>query len=463
MEASNTCFDNVTSLQQCSLKGFRGATCGHEHDAGAVCAAQIRLVSSTSQCSGRVEILYKGQWGTVCDDEWGITNADVVCRQLGCGHAVSAPTSAHFGRGSGPIWLDNVECRGDEPALTHCTHPAFGENNCGHGEDAGVICLGSLQKPQITLSPAPEVNWGDRVEITCTIVTEHLGGTFVLKKMEESFKMEKYSEHEAATFVFPAVDFSQKGAYFCEYQKKLPSQIIYYPQGNTAELSVTVKLDKPSISLTSPYAMVVYSPDKISVTEGSSFSVTCSTHSKYPGGYFYLTKSNKSTTEPIQAFGHSIFYLASFEFPSIDYKSQGEYTCVYGVNMSSMSFCSVPSKSLQVTVVSASSSSVVPGLVGGLVVLLLLLVVAYLVWRRRRWGSGTLVQFSNRLGGAIKQDMEDRSNGALDGRDRNTQVNEPVPKRSLERNNADVDNSVEQAPEDLAGRVCYELEPLVLS
>lgn len=463
VEASNSCFDNVTSLQQCSLRGFRGATCGHEHDAGAVCAAQIRLVSSTSQCSGRVEVLYKGQWGTVCDDEWGITNADVVCRQLGCGHAVSAPTSAHFGRGSGPIWLDNVECRGDEPALTHCTHPAFGENNCGHGEDAGVICLGSLQKPQITLSPAPEVNWGDRVEITCTIVTEHLGGTFVLKKMEESFKMEKYSEHEAATFVFPAVDFSQKGAYFCEYQKKLPSQIIYYPQGNTAELSVIVKLEKPSISLTSPYAMVVYSPDKISVTEGSSFSVTCSTHSKYPGGYFYLTKSNKSTTEPIQAFGHSVFYLASFEFPSIDYKSQGEYTCVYGVNMSSMSFCSVPSKSLQVTVVSASSSSVVPGLVGGLVVLLLLLVVGYLVWRRRRWGSGTLVQFSNRFGGAIKQDMEDRSNGALDGRDRNTQVNEPVQKRSLEGNNADVDNSVEQAPEDLAGRVCYELEPLVLS
>lgn len=98
---------------------------------------------------------------------------------------------------------------------------------------------GSLQKPQITLSPGPVVNWGEKVEITCTVVTEHLGGTFVLKKTQGLFKMEKYSEHEAATFTFPTVDFSQKGSYFCEYQKKLPNQVINYPQGNTADLSVT--------------------------------------------------------------------------------------------------------------------------------------------------------------------------------------------------------------------------------
>ncbi|XP_059212017.1 scavenger receptor cysteine-rich type 1 protein M130-like [Centropristis striata] len=463
VEASNSCFDNVTSLQQCSMNGFKGATCGHEQEAGAVCAAQIRLVSGSGECSGRVEVHYKGEWGTVCDDEWEITNADVVCRQLGCGHAVSAPSSAHFGRGTGPIWLDNVECKGEETALTHCTHPGFGENNCGHGEDAGVICLGALQKPQITLSPGPDVNWGEKVEITCTVVTEHLGGTFVLKRSQDSFKMEKYSENEAATFKFPAVDFGQRGSYFCEYQKKLPNQVIYYPQGNTAELSVTVKLEKPSISLSSPHAMVIYSPDKISVAQGSSFSVTCSIHSRYPGGYFYLTKSNTSATEPVEAFGHSIFYLAYFEFSAIDYKSQGEYKCVYGVNISSKSFCSVPSKSLQVTVNASSPSSVVPGLVGGLVVLLILLVIAYLVWRRRRQGAGTMVQFSNRFGGALKQDTEDRSNGALEGRDCNTQVNERAHSPEPEDNNGDADNSVERVPEDLAGRVCYELEPLVFS
>lgn len=105
-------------------------------------AARLQLVGGSSQCSGRLEVFYKGQWGTVCDDDWEMSSADMVCKQLGCGHAVSAPTGAHFGRGSGPIWLDNVVCTGEESALTHCTHNGFGINNCGHGEDAGVICLG---------------------------------------------------------------------------------------------------------------------------------------------------------------------------------------------------------------------------------------------------------------------------------------------------------------------------------
>lgn len=110
-------------------------------------------------------------------------------------------------------------------------------------------------------------------------------------------------------------------------------------------------MDIPRISLTSPHAMVIYSPDKISVNEGSSFSVTCSTHSSYSGGYFYLRKSNMTVTEAKPAFGHSIFNLATFDFPSLQYEHQGEYSCVFGVNISSMSFCSVPSKSLQVNVI----------------------------------------------------------------------------------------------------------------
>lgn len=96
-------------------------------------------------------------------------------------------------------------------------------------------------KPQITVAPAPEVNWGDKVDITCTIASEQLGGTFILRRTQDSFKIEKYSENEAATFVFPAVDFSQKGSYFCEYQKKVANQVIYFPLGNTAELTVKGK------------------------------------------------------------------------------------------------------------------------------------------------------------------------------------------------------------------------------
>ena len=58
-----------------------------------------------------------------------------------------------------------------------------------------------------------------------------------------------------------------------------------------------------------------------------------------------------TVTEAKPAFGHSIFYMTTFDFPSLQYEHQGEYSCVFGVNISSMSFCSVPSKSLQVNVI----------------------------------------------------------------------------------------------------------------
>ncbi|NXP76666.1 DMBT1 protein, partial [Ramphastos sulfuratus] len=94
-------------------------------------------------CLGRVEVLHDHKWGTVCDDSWDLQDANVVCRQLGCGMALAAPGSARFGPGSDPIWLDNIHCTGTEATLSQCQLTGWGEHNCGHEEDAGVICSGT--------------------------------------------------------------------------------------------------------------------------------------------------------------------------------------------------------------------------------------------------------------------------------------------------------------------------------
>ncbi|NWY57410.1 NETR protein, partial [Chionis minor] len=89
---------------------------------------------------GRVEVYHDGRWGTICDDQWDDRDAEVVCRQLGLSGNPKALSWAHYGQGSGPILLDEVECSGNELSLDQCKKSDWGQQNCDHIEDAGVSC-----------------------------------------------------------------------------------------------------------------------------------------------------------------------------------------------------------------------------------------------------------------------------------------------------------------------------------
>ena len=105
----------------------------------AILEGSVRISGSISS-TGRVEIFYNDQWGTICDHGWDINDANVLCRQLGFHQASHAYKGASHGQGTGPIWMDDVGCSGSESHIYDCSHRGWGNNDCTHGNDVSVEC-----------------------------------------------------------------------------------------------------------------------------------------------------------------------------------------------------------------------------------------------------------------------------------------------------------------------------------
>jgi len=133
------CNGTETDIADCQHNDWGSHNCDHNEDVSVSCST-LRLVGGPSPQEGRLEVRYKGIWGTVCDDYFDNAAARVVCHMLGYKHT-GRFIGNRYGAGNGTIWLDDIRCDGTERHISECSHGAWGFHHCEHHEDVSVSCV----------------------------------------------------------------------------------------------------------------------------------------------------------------------------------------------------------------------------------------------------------------------------------------------------------------------------------
>ena len=102
------CDGSETSIYDCTHTGWGVHNCDHSEDVAVRCApnhqvatpttttsghvttppllsqeVRVRLVGGSFASEGRIEVEYQGEWGTICNDDFDLNDAHVICRMLG--------------------------------------------------------------------------------------------------------------------------------------------------------------------------------------------------------------------------------------------------------------------------------------------------------------------------------------------------------------------------------------------
>lgn len=150
------CSPGITNLSQCLHNGYNVTDCTHREDASVSCAKSTsegerrctcisndplgcipRIVPMDYEWEGLVEVRQGGEWRAVCDDNWDVHDAEVVCRALQYSVVLSV---AMVGKVSAELyWFDGLACTGREKSL--CVCPMNFIDPCiGHNEGAVIAC-----------------------------------------------------------------------------------------------------------------------------------------------------------------------------------------------------------------------------------------------------------------------------------------------------------------------------------
>uniref|UniRef100_A0A8C7JXN6 SRCR domain-containing protein n=1 Tax=Oncorhynchus kisutch TaxID=8019 RepID=A0A8C7JXN6_ONCKI len=366
------CSGDESSIRQCDIRRGRPGFCDGEYYHHVTCSESVRLVNGAGLCSGRVEVKSNQSWASVCEADFDRQDAEVVCRELGCG-APAALQGGLYGEGEGQTWDKEFQCKGKESLLLDCDTSDRKHNTCLPGNAVGLTCS---EPDDVRL-----VGGGSR----CA------GG------------VEWYDQGEWRT-VGTLSDAKAVAAVVCR-QMGCGSTVSVLPGNTTRGIRVSCSgsesllrecrrmhdllpgltvicsdlLVQPDIFLTDPMGGVSRGHQGPEMFRGYNFTITCSTQPHYPGGSFLLTFTGSNRTQTQPAVNHS----AAFLFPAADDSHQGNYICVYDNYVFSHNFSS-ESELLSLTITASPLPAFIIRHVVVLLILLTAITTSYLYYKPTR-------------------------------------------------------------------------------
>ncbi|XP_052086629.1 scavenger receptor cysteine-rich domain superfamily protein-like [Mytilus californianus] len=146
------CAGTEKDLENCKYSSWDNSQCTHNNDMSIDCATPVRLLGGRGPFEGTVELYHLGKWGEVCDTNFDVKDAEVICRMLG--YTAGIPRLLNStDSGTGLVWIDNLHCNGDETDVALCKSDGFGSMTCSHKRKAAIYCaMSSFNQQQFCIS-----------------------------------------------------------------------------------------------------------------------------------------------------------------------------------------------------------------------------------------------------------------------------------------------------------------------
>ncbi|XP_052357821.1 deleted in malignant brain tumors 1 protein-like [Oncorhynchus keta] len=355
------CRGNESSIGQCVMIGGPGYCLrGYYHRV--TCSESVRLVDGAGLCSGRVEVKSNQSWASVCEADFDRQDAEVVCRDVGCGAPAALQT-----------WDKEFQCKGKESLLLDCDTSDRKHKTCLPGNAVGLTCS---EPDDVRLVGggsrcAGGVEWYDQGEWRTV-------GTFS-DVMSIAVVVCRQMGCGSNVSVLPGNTNRGFAVYCSGSESSLRECFRSYDLRPRLTVICSDLLVQPDIYLTDPMGGVFRGHQGPEMFRGYNFTITCSTQPQYPGGSFLLTFTGSNRTQIQPAVNHS----AAFLFPAADDSHQGNYSCVYENYVFSHNFSS-ESELLSLTITASPLPAFIIRHVVVLLILLTTITTSYLYYKPTR-------------------------------------------------------------------------------